>query len=529
MTDSLGKAPVYDSRAYFGQLGEDWRDRLRAVDAYRSVVPREGITLPGRDVVSNLYADALSDWTGLGVKDTPRTQAFYDAFRAYQDRIKSELIQRGAVPIRDRFAGFSAATGLGDYDPAPEYNNPAAFEAAQHEIYAHQIPFEKGFAPDYRDFYAGTDIQGRPAILKANTAFPLNENLAEIGELDIGKAFRGNPLQDPSAYSNIISGRNVDSFELHAGGNKNYFLDPVSKQLLPTRVDLAFPRDYKDTQGRLSEAPEPRNQKLAADLTEAGRLFQQKYVVPAADQMKGLIESQFPGLGASPNKQPVGRGGKVDIMPSRYIRFLQMLDEKYGGSVGDLGNFFYGGDPLGMAASAVPGVLQNIRKVPSSLLPGAADLIPSPEAIRTGYAQGPVEMGKQMAQEFAQSLPTAAGMAMLMSTPAAAPFAPGIGAGMVGTAGARALNEVVRQETGEGIVPKVRQFIGTAPRTGISAPARQGEKPLVAEIKPLTAAQRQQMYKNQTRSEMQRRMDLAKERFNPRRGEFGLSELIFGR
>jgi hypothetical protein len=174
-------------------------------------------------------------------------------------------------------------------------------------------------------------------------------------------------------------------------------------------------------------------------------------------------------------------------------------------------------------------VLGNIKRVPSSLLPGAADLIPSPEAIRTGYAQGPVEMGKQMAQEFAQSLPTAAGAAMLLSTPALAPLAPGIGAGMVGTAGAKALNEVVRQETGEGIVPKVRQFLGTAPRTGVSSPQVQGEKPLTAEIRPLTQAQRQKMSQQATQNEMQRRLELAKERFNPRKGEFGLSELIFGR
>jgi hypothetical protein len=31
------------------------------------------------------------------------------------------------------------------------------------------------------------------------------------------------------------------------------------------------------------------------------------------------------------------------------------------------------------------------------------------------------------------------------------------------------------------------------------------------------------------RSELQRRVDLMKERFNPRKGEFGLSELLFGR
>jgi hypothetical protein len=138
-------------------------------------------------------------------------------------------------------------------------------------------------------------------------------------------------------------------------------------------------------------------------------------------------------------------------------------------------------------------------------------------------------MGKQMAREFAQSLPTAAGSAMLLSTPALAPLAPGIGAGMVGVAGTRALNEVVRQETGEGIVPKVRQFLGTAPRTGISAPTRQGERPLTAQIRPLTQAQRETMNRQANENELQRRLRLAGQRFNPSKGEYGLSELFFGR
>jgi len=73
------------------------------------------------------------------------------------------------------------------------------------------------------------------------------------------------------------------------------------------------------------------------------------------------------------------------------------------------------------------------------------------------------------------------------------------------------------------------QVLGTAPRTGLASPARQGEKPLVAQVKPLTAAQKDQMYKNQTRSEMQRRLDRAKEVFNPRKGEFGITELLLGR
>ena len=190
---------------------------------------------------------------------------------------------------------------------------------------------------------------------------------------------------------------------------------------------------------------------------------------------------------------------------------------------------YYSSDPISGAVLGGADVLRNLRRTPSALLPGAADLIPSPEAIRTGYTKGPAAMGRQMAQEFIQSLPTAAGTAMLMSTPLAAPLAPGVGAGMVGTAGARALNEVVRQETGEGIVPKLRQALGTAPRTGIANPPRVGAKPLTAQIKPLTKAQRLEQQRQQNRSELQRRLELAGQRFNPLRGEFGLSELLRGR
>jgi hypothetical protein len=523
----MGESNIYDSRAFFGDVARDWRDRLRAINSYSPIVSSAGLNLPGRSLVGDLYGKAISDWRGLTAEDTPEARSFYEEYSKYQDSLKSALQNLGAVPIRERFRRFAQDTGLGDYEPTAEYNNPGAFNAAQHEIYAHQIPFEEGFAPDYRDFYAGRNRQGDPVIIRANTAFPLNENLAETGETDLGLAFRNQPLSDPSKYTNILSGHNTDSFRLAALGYQGNFLDPPSKGLLDTRVELAYPIEYRDSQGQRVPAAEAADPNIKTYLTEAGRLFQDRYVRPAAEQMRGLIVSQFPGLDSPSAASKLGKG--VDILPNRYIRFLQELDKKYKGSVGDIGNFFYGADPLTSAAAAIPDVLGNIKRVPSSLLPGAADLIPSPEAIRTGYAQGPVEMGKQMAQEFAQSLPTAAGAAMLLSTPALAPLAPGIGAGMVGTAGAKALNEVVRQETGEGIVPKVRQFLGTAPRTGVSSPQVQGEKPLTAEIRPLTQAQRQKMSQQATQNEMQRRLELAKERFNPRKGEFGLSELIFGR
>jgi hypothetical protein len=188
---------------------------------------------------------------------------------------------------------------------------------------------------------------------------------------------------------------------------------------------------------------------------------------------------------------------------------------------------YYSMNPVSMAAQGVPEYVRALRRTPAALLPGAADLIPSPEAIQTGYREGLGPMAQQMGTEFVQSLPQAAAYsAALAAVPV---LAPGVGAGMVGTAGAQALNEVVRQETGEGIVPKLRQAIGTAPRTGVASPARTGPQPLTAQIRPLTQAQRTEQQRQQNRSEAQRRIDLAKERFNPRRGEFGLSELLFGR
>ena len=173
----------------------------------------------------------------------------------------------------------------------------------------------------------------------------------------------------------------------------------------------------------------------------------------------------------------------------------------------------------------VRAVLRN----PASLLPGLADLIPSPEAIQTGYKQGPAAMGQQMGREFFQNLPTSAAFAGALSTPVLAPLAPGVGLGFVGSAAANAANEVVRQETGEGIVPKMRQFIGTAPRTNVAGKPRMAAAPLTAEIKPLSAQGKTEMTRRQNRNELEKRLDLVKERFNPRKGEFGLSELLFGR
>ena len=232
------------------------------------------------------------------------------------------------------------------------------------------------------------------------------------------------------------------------------------------------------------------------------------------------------GFGAS---TPSGQFGYIDPDTGATVPIQPYRSDPYRQGSETYKRSYYSMDPVSAAAQGAGEYVRALRRTPSALLPGAADLIPSPEAVRTGYRQGPVAMGKQMAQEFVQGLPTAAAAAGVLATPLAAPLAPGIGAGFVGTAGARALNEVVRQETGEGIVPKLRQAVGTAPRTGVASPSRTGSRPLTAQVKPLSSAQRAELTRQQNRNELQRRIDLAKERFNPGKLEFGLSELLRGR
>jgi hypothetical protein len=154
---------------------------------------------------------------------------------------------------------------------------------------------------------------------------------------------------------------------------------------------------------------------------------------------------------------------------------------------------------------------------------GAADLIPSPEAVRDLYAGQPLSALQRTGQNIVQSLPLAAAVGgTVAAAPVLAPLAGAAGTALtLNTLGA-AGNEVVRQQTGEDIVSKLRQAIGTAPRTGIasrSQPTRPYVQPRLVQTKPV----------NPVVQQMQNRLGLAQSRFNPARGEFGLSEILFGR
>jgi hypothetical protein len=483
------------------QLANEWVRRLELAEPFTPAIPREGLFPEQTQRIAELYQQTYpyNPESSIG-KD------FYEAYRQHIEQARPEL-EKKLPTIRDRFKDFYKNTGIDDYEPIEEYprgNLAGLFNSAQHEIYAHELPYQAGLMPDYSGFYAGKNNLGNPYVFGPNSLTPFNEATAVQIDEALKSHFKGEPIKVAdlgNAFDNYFS------YSL-----KQAAVDPESKSTLGERVRAFYPPYVADVD----------SEKLTPIFNRAGQLFLQKYVLPAAEQYEGTVRTQFPGL--------VEKHGAL-YGTNQYDALLRALDQDLaaGRPFVSAGELYLSADPITSAARGIPEMLSAIKRTPSSLLPGAADLIPSPEAIRTGYAQGPAAMGTQMAQEFVQSLPLAAGAAGVLSTPVLAPLAPGIGAGLVGTAGARALNEVVRQETGEGIVPKLRQALGTAPRTGVSDKPRVGEQPLTAQVKPLSSAQRAEINRQANRNEIQRRFELAGERFNPARGEFGLSELFFGR
>ena len=155
---------------------------------------------------------------------------------------------------------------------------------------------------------------------------------------------------------------------------------------------------------------------------------------------------------------------------------------------------------------------------------GAADLIPSREAIQSFYKGDTKEGLQRMAGDFASGIPLALGAGALATTvPAAATLLPPVGVAMTTLAAGAAADEAVKQQTGEGIIPKVRQFLGTETRTGLT----DRPKPVRPYVQPSIVPNRDR--RNPLIREWQNRLGLAQERFNPSKGEFGFSELLFGR
>jgi len=475
----------------------------------------------------NLKADY--DKSVSAALNNDKRQELSDLFLERQKYLK-DLGGEEIQTFANRLNNWERETGL-------SFNgiNVKDFGGAQHETISHHLPWLTGFSPDVQD----KNIE--QVKIEASPASPLNEAFASTVDdvlrydtkIDLKKVFTGDKERLKDFY--IAQGNYAKT--------KAVLNDP--KTFLDASI-LSNP--FREVGSLNPESiTSPFDAELALRLNTANKILDQKFTQPLKQRYENLgkvqapfeISRDFIPSWSADESLLSGSGGEewrklrnLSVEETNYNRLLNLAESLKRYSTlknGGLGELFFHSDPVTAAVKGIPETARAIKRTPATLLPGAADLIPSPEAIRTGYAKGPIEMGKQMASEFVQSLPAAAASAGILSTPIAAPFAPGIGAGLVGAAAARAANEVVRQETGEGIVPKVRQFIGTALRTGVAAKPTSANQPLTAEIRPLSSKEKTNMINRENRNEVQRRIDLAGERFNPRRGEFGLSELLFGR
>ena len=148
--------------------------------------------------------------------------------------------------------------------------------------------------------------------------------------------------------------------------------------------------------------------------------------------------------------------------------------------------------------------------------------LPSAEAIKAYGEQGFIPGIRQQAFDYAQGIPSMAvagglGYVAPMTTTT---LLPGVAAGMGLAEGARSINELTRQTTGESLLSKTRQFLGTEPRTGYI------ERPLAGRF----SKDLEQINNPPTMQPNTNPRSLAKQKrpFNPLRLEFGISERLFG-
>jgi len=173
---------------------------------------------------------------------------------------------------------------------------------------------------------------------------------------------------------------------------------------------------------------------------------------------------------------------------------------------------------------------------------GLPDLIPSAETIRATEREGIGAGARQFAGEALMGLPVAAGAGLVtQAVPAIAPVMPGVAGGFLLTEGARSLNELSRATTGETLLSKARQAIGTEERTGYSTPgsslkeqiaseaARVDNPPVIQRAGTNPVQIRRGLVKDAPFPDLAHRLRLAGDRFNPSKFEFGLTEHLFGR
>lgn len=171
---------------------------------------------------------------------------------------------------------------------------------------------------------------------------------------------------------------------------------------------------------------------------------------------------------------------------------------------------------------------------------GAADFIPSVQTIRTGESEGLAAAGQAHLKDVGHGLVYGAGVGLTtMAVPALTLPATAVGGAMLLDQGLQSINEATRVATGDTALSKVRQAAGITPRSGNveSSAAEKFTREMARNNNPdlvqITARDPKKDISSQVKDtpvpDLAHRLRLAGQRFNPKRGEFGITELLFGR
>ena len=539
----------------FTDLARNWRERLERIKPYEPGIPREGYYPPGRSQVEEIGRDFYRNLKGSPAFELPnnyeRGLRYLDALLDYRDSATRRLIDEGVPTMSEGLAQFEGMTGVGDYELVegtkdvvrPVDGATTNLDQFIHETHSHLLPYQRGFMPDYRDFNAGYTRSGEPKIVGANPISPVNESIAADLDNARYRSMRGLPSQLYGPLSGLqgalFGGQNFtgDLSTVLKGELGPLGLDPDSRKLLPTRMDLFYPR-YNATAKQIDLGGYPDPTEAFDEAGKAYRLLNQKYAEPSNQRVAGLLRTLLPGL---PLQEGSG-GGQQDFYAA-----MRLLDgmERLSGQETKMTDLFYSGVPLNVVKDGMIDLAQNIKKTPSSLLPSVADAIPTTEAVDRFYEEGAKAGAQQLLSDFVQGIPVSLAIAPVLSSPAVAPAAPYIGAGLLANAGLEAVNALVRQETGKDILQRIRETAGAVGGDTSAFGTTRG--PVGYDTKPGRAKLQREMarvdnppeinaidpqdiqQRPESENFLERRLRLAREARQLDPYDFGITELLFGR
>ena len=291
------------------------------------------------------------------------------------------------------------------------------------------------------------------------------------------------------------------------------------------------------------------NNDLEAEL-QRDKLNVKKYNSLKADREEWIKQGEDVALKLSPDIEPVNwtTDDKVKVAdtpkPTRYnngkpIVGLTLINQQLKKAYDDLKKVTRGG-VVARGKRLAGQAFDNMSPAKAAGAFGAADFIPSVETIRTGERDGLAAAGKSHLKDMGHGLVYGAGVGLVtMGVPALALPATAVGGAMVLDQGLQSLNEATRVVTGDTALSKVRQAAGITPRSGnvehslderFTREMARNNNPHMVEIKardPKNDTMGQ--VKDAPIPDLAHRLRLAGQRFNPRKGEFGITEMLFGR